>query len=537
MTVLSPARNHPVPSIRYPGWGMALAIAVTILISPYLPIATSFFSGSNEVWRHLRSTVLGGYVVNTLLLVLGSTIGAGAIGVGAGWILGRYEFAGRRVVELLVLLPLALPVYIGAFTWSGIFGFHGALHRATGIHIPFHGTAAAIFVFSLGLYPYVYLGIRAALASGSRRLFEAVASLSGPSRRDRRYAIFRGVLPSLRPAIIAGTGLVAMEVMGAYATPLYLGIETVSTGVYRTWFGLGDLNGAMRLAAVSFGIVLILLWAERVRRGRRSFSTSPGAPVIRRKIRGAPAILTASVLVAPVLFGFFLPTIQLVWWSFTGISAEIGRNLFPAVLRTLLLAIGATGAVVSTALLLSFSTYLLRRPAAGLLVRVASVGYAVPGTVVAIGVLAVFRNIREASGTIFLFGTVGGLIFAYTVRYLSVGLQQFSAAFEGRRRPLLDAARSLGDGPGRVFRRVFVPVFRPAILAASVLVAVDVVKDIPITILLRPFDFPTLAVRTWALAGDERIHEAAPYALILIGAGVGAMVLIGRMGGDRARVA
>lgn len=521
--------------IRYPGWLAALALLVAALVSPYIPIVTSIVTGSGSTWDHLRSTVLGGYLADTALLLVGAVAGALVIGLGTAWILSLYDFPGRPVLEVLVLLPLALPVYVAAFTWSGILGYHGTLFRLSGIYFRFSGFPAAWFVFSLGLSPYVYLAVRAALLSGSRRFFEAAASLSGPSRRERRRAVVRGVLPLMRPALVAGGSLVTMEVLGAYATPLYFGIETVSTGVYRTWFGLGDLPAAMRLALVSMGLVLLLLGLERAHRGGGSFSSVPTGPVVRRVLRGRRAVGAAAAVLSTTLLGFVVPIMQLIWWTPAGMRGGAATELPAAIMRTAVLGGAATAITVMIAVVFGFSVYLFRNTTTRIVVGVASAGYAIPGTVMAIGVLAVFQYLRELDGRIFLFGTVGGLLFAYTARYLSVAFHQVSAAMEGQRKPLLDAARSLGDSPVRVLRRVAIPVFRPAVVAASVLVAVDVVKDIPITILLRPFDFSTLAVQTWALAGDERIHEAAPYALILVAVGVGAILFISRAGGVDAR--
>lgn len=523
------------PAIPYPGWTVALSLLVFVLVSPYIPIVGSALTGSGETWDHLRTTVLGGYILNTILLLAGSVAGALAIGLGIAWLLVLYDFPGRRLLEILVLLPLALPVYISAFTWSGILGYLGSLHRVTGIEVPFAGMPAAWFVFSLGLFPYVYLAARATLITGTRRYFEAAASLSGSTRRDRWGAIARGVVPSLRPAIVAGASLVAMEVLGAYATPLYLGIETLSTGVYRTWFGLGDLSAAMRLALVSMGVVMLLLGVERSQRGGRSFVSAHAGPPVRRPLRGWAAAGAAAAVLSAVLLGFLVPTAQLAWWAPAGLRGGVPDQLSATVLRTVGLAGAAMLITVSVAVVLAYSVYLFRNRITRVVVAVASSGYAVPGTVVAIGVLAVFERLQGLDGRVFLFGTIGGLLFAYALRYLAVALHPISSALEGRKKPLLDTARSLGDSPGRALRRVALPVFRPAIIAGSVLVTVDVVKDIPITILLRPFDFTTLAVQTWALAGDERIHEAAPYALILIAAGIGAILLVARPGGSDVR--
>ncbi|MFO8043240.1 MAG: hypothetical protein R6U25_08570, partial [Alkalispirochaeta sp.] len=418
-----------IPSVksrgRYPVWVAAALFLVAVIVTPYIPLVVSLFSGGGESWDHVRTTVLGRYTANTIFLVGGATLGASVIGVAGAWILERYRLPIPRVLELAFVAPLALPVYIGTFTWNGIFAFRGPIDRALGINVPFGGIWAAIFILVIGLYPYVYLTTRAALMSNSRVLFEVVASLSGgvprsrgipesgvasedalkgdgagttmPSGRmrpgSRRHywrRLWSGVIPSLRPAIVGGASLVAMETMNAYATPVFLGVETLSTGVFRTWFGLGDLPTATLLAAIVLMAMLTLIAVEQYGRGRRRYTTAGGAPPQRVPLPRWGTALLVGVLLLPALLCFFIPMAQLTWWTvLAGGEGLTGIGVTTA--RTVSLALAATFVILSVAVLLNLVAYLRPGWMMNGVLRIAGIGYAVPGTVVAIGVLAVFQ--------------------------------------------------------------------------------------------------------------------------------------------------
>jgi iron(III) transport system permease protein len=523
---------------RYPLWRIGAILLATLAVLPYLPVVTGLFFGHGEAWEHVRDTVLLRYVLNTVVLTVSAVVLAVVVGTGGAWILHRYALPMPKLLHVLFVAPLALPVYISTFTWNGILSYGGLLHAATGVTVPFAGMSAAVFVLAMGLYPYVFLTVRAAMMTDTGVLFDAVAALSDPGSRARwgyYRNVMRGVVPTLRPAIAGGAALVAMEVMNAYATPVYLGVETLSTGVFRTWFALGDLPSATRLAAFVLVIVLVLLGVEKAGRGRRRYGGSGAYGTIRHvPISPGRRILLTTLVILPVMLGFGIPLVQLVLWTISsGPGAYVGIGL--TAFRTIILALVATVLIVAIAVLVNFSVYL--NP--GVVVRsvraVAGIGYAVPGTVIAIGVLVVFRTLRIVDERLFLFGTIAGLLFAYTGRYLAVALQPIRAAFERQHRSTVDAARSLGSSPGRVLWRVVLPVFRPTLAGAALLVAIDVIKDLPMTLLLRPFDFSTLAVEVYRLASDERLPEAAPRALLLVALGILTIIVIMNPGTSSSR--
>lgn len=509
-------------------WVAAALFLVAVIVTPYIPLVLSLFGGGGESWDHVRTTVLGRYILNTILLVGGTTIGATVIGVAGAWIFERYRLPMSRVLELAFVAPLALPVYIGTFTWNGIFAFRGPIERTLGINVPFGGIWAAIFILVIGLYPYVYLTTGAALMANSRVLFEVVASLSGGKQQSGGHYVGRlwsGIIPSLRPAIVGGASLVAMETMNAYATPVFLGVETLSTGVFRTWFGLGDLPTATLLAAIVLMAMLTLIVAEQYGRGRRRYTTAGGAPPQRLTLSRWGTSVLVGVLLLPALLGFFIPVVQLIWWTIlAGTEGLTGIGL--TTIRTISLALAATLVILAVSILLNLVAYLRPGWMMDGALRIAGIGYAVPGTVVAIGVLAVFQQLRVIDERVFLFGTVGGLIFAYVARYLAVAVHPIQSGFVRQHRSTVDAARSLGCGPARVLARVVLPVFRPTLGAAALLVAIDVIKELPMTLLLRPFDFNTLAVQVYRLASDERMPEASPRALLLVAVGILTMSVI-----------
>lgn len=533
---------------RYPAWVAASLIAAAIIVAPYYPLILSVFSGGGENWEHVRDTVLSRYLINTVILVVGTGSLAVAIGTAGAWILERWAIPARGVMEVLFLAPLALPVYISTFTWGGMLGFGGTVNRLLGIRIPFAGWPAAVVVMALGLYPYVYLTVRASLMANSRTLFEVVASLSGagsahadgaPRRGRFEYAakVWRGIIPSLRPAMVGGGSLVVMEVMNEYATPVYLGVETLSTGVFRTWFGLGDLSAATRLAAIVLAMMVVLLGTEQYVRGRRRFTSQAGAPPQLRTLSVPRTTLALAVLIIPSLGGFLLPVAQLIMWTVLGINSETAvlSGILLTTGRTIGLATAATVAILAIAVLIAYVAYLRPGVLSRIITSVTSIGYAVPGTVVAIGVLAVFRELSVINERLFLFGTIAGLIFAYAARYLAVGLQPVQSAFARQHRSTIDAARSLGSNPMRVLYRIVLPLFRPTLLGAALMLAIDIIKDLPMTLLLRPFDFDTLAVQTYRLASDERLAEAAPRALLLVAIGILTIAVIMRPSTDRTR--
>jgi iron(III) transport system permease protein len=533
---------------RRRGWWPPTVIAVAaVLALPVLVVVGFVFVPAAEVWRHLASTVLPDYVSNSLLLMLGVAVGTLIGGVGTAWLTSMCRFPGRAVFEWALLLPMAMPAYIIAYTYTGMLDFAGpvqtALREATGwgygdYWFPeIRSLPGAATMLSLVLYPYVYLLSRAAFLSQSLCVLDVSRTLgNGPWR-----TFFSVALPLARPAIVAGLSLALMETLADYGTVQYFGVATFTTGIFRTWFGLGNPAAAAQLSALLLGFVLVLILLERwSRRHARYHHTSQREQSIRRlRLRGWGAAGAFLFCLLPLLLGFVLPAGQLAAWSLTVADTRFDAEFLTLAANSIGLAAAAALLALALALLLGYGRRLHpTRPVKGA-VRIAGLGYAVPGTVIAVGVMIPFAwldNTLDAwmratfgvSTGLLLSGTLAALLFAYMVRFLAVSLQTIESGL-GKIRPSMDeAGRSMGLRPAQVLRRIHVPMLRGSLLTALLLVFVDVLKELPATLILRPFNFNTLAVRAYELASDERLADSGPAALTIVLAGLLPVILLSR---------
>lgn len=524
------------------------AVALTTALVLALPVLVVFghvFIPAGEVWEHLRETVLADYVTHSLALLVGVGIGVLVIGVLVAWLVSMCEFPGRGVFQWALMLPLAMPAYIIAYTYTGMLDFSGPvqslLRDLTGLGYgdywfpPIQSLGGAMAMLTLVLYPYVYLLTRAAFLEQSVCVLEVSRTLgSGPFGGFRRVA-----LPLARPAIIAGLSLALMEVLADYGTVAYFGVSTFTTGIFRTWYGLGDPAAAAQLAAVLLTFVFVLVVFERWSRARARFhhTSRRYSRLPRYPLRGWKAAAAFLACLLPVFLGFLLPAFQLGLWAFQTTGYWMDADFAHLVFNSFWLAVAAALIAVVLALVLAYA----RRMEGGLFttaaVRVAGMGYAVPGTVIAIGVMIPFATFDNAvdslmrdtfgfSTGLLLSGTVFALLFAYAVRFLAVSLQTVEAGL-GKIQPSMDdAARSLGLRPLQTLTRVHLPIMRGTLLTALLLVFVDVLKELPATLILRPFDFNTLAVRAFELAGDERLPESSSAALAIVLVGLIPVILL-----------
>jgi iron(III) transport system permease protein len=528
-------------------WGPGVTALALTLSLPVLVVAGFLFVPSGEVWQHLADTVLADYVTNSLLLMAGVTLGTLIGGVGTAWLTSMCRFPGRGVFEWALLLPMAMPAYIIAYTYTGLLDFAGpvqtALRAVTGwgygdYWLPeVRSLPGAAVMLALVLYPYVYLLARAGFLGQSLCVLDVSRTLgNGPWR-----TFFTVALPLARPAIVAGLSLALMETLADYGTVQYFGVATFTTGIFRTWFGLGSAPAAAQLSALLLGFILVLILVERFSRRRaRYHHTSQREQAIRRyPLDGTRAAAAFGFCLIPVLLGFLVPAGQLAWWAITIARTAYDAAFFALVLHTLALAAGTALLALLLALVLGYGRRLYPSRTVRASVRVAGMGYAVPGTVIAIGVLIPFAWLDRSldawmqasfgiSTGLLLSGTLAALIFAYLVRFLAVALQTVEAGL-GKIRPSMDeAGRSLGYRPGEVLRRVHIPMLRGSLMTALLLVFVDVLKELPATLVLRPFNFNTLAVRAYELASDERLADCAPAALTIVLAGLLPVILLSR---------
>ena len=527
-------------------WRLGLGAIALVMSIPVLVVVFSLAQPFSAVWQHLVDTVLADYIVNSLLLMLGVGGGTLVLGVSAAWLTALCEFPGRRFFNWALLLPMAMPAYIIAYTYTGLLDFTGpvqtALREAFGwgygdYYFPeIRSLGGAICMLSLVLYPYVYLLSRVAFAEQSTALLEASRTLGkGPWQ-----TLFQVALPMARPALAAGLSLALMETLADYGTVDYFGVSVFTTGIFRTWYGLGELQAAAQLASLLLLFVFLLVVLERISRRRmRFYNVGTRKHPTRIVLSGWRGMLCCALASVILLGGFLLPAGQLLAWAAANWQDTVDGTFFALAGNSFLLAAIAAVCCLLVALVLGYG----RRLHPGRLetgaVRIAGMGYAIPGTVIAVGVLlplawldnridSFMRDSFNISTGLMLSGTLVALVFAYVVRFLSVSLQTVESGLEKIKPGIDESARSLGNTSAQVLRRVHLPMLRGSLLTALLLVFVDVLKELPTTLILRPFNFNTLAVRTYELASDERLADAATPALAIVLIGLLPVILLTR---------
>jgi iron(III) transport system permease protein len=524
--------------LNYKKLGLLGSFAILIAGVVALPVAfvvLSVFVGAGDTWEHLAATALPRYVVNTVLLLALVTWGVVSMGVVSAWLVTAYRFPGRGVLEWALLLPLAMPAYVMAYAYTDWLQFTGevqtALRALTGWQAreywfpEVRSLPGAAVMLSFALYPYVYLVARTAFLDLSRSAIEAGRLAGyGPVGAFARVAV-----PLARPAIVAGSALALMETLADFGTVSYFGVEVFTTGIFKAWLSMGDSIAAAQLSACLLGFVVLLLALERVNRGRAAYHGPAPRRAPPHPLRGAASGLALVACAAPVIFGFALPALLLgrLAWEEAVPAARLGTlvgNSFSVAALTAFVAVAA-------ALVMAYAARLTRSPLVAMANRIAGLGYAVPGAVIAVGVLvplgrldnALAGWLEESFGMkpgLLLTGTIAALVYAYLVRLLAVSLQTTNAGLANITPSMEHAARSLGATPAATLGRVHVPLLAPSLATASLLVFVDVLKELPATFALRPFNFDTLAVEAYNLAKDERLAEAAAPSLAIVAAGL-----------------
>ncbi|MEO0533144.1 MAG: iron ABC transporter permease [Cyanobacteria bacterium P01_A01_bin.123] len=529
-----------------PGWTSAVLAVVALVSLPVLVVFSSVFSDSGEIWQHLAETVLPTYLLNSLWLMLGVSVGVLGIGVGTAWLVTLCRFPGSRIFEWALLLPLAAPAYLLAYSYADVLDYFGWVQtalravagweRATDYWFPnVRSLWGAIAMFSFTLYPYVYMLTRVAFMEQSTATLEASRSLGcGPWRSFSTVA-----LPLARPAIMAGLSLALMETLNDFGTVQYFGVETFTTGIYRTWFSLGERIAAAQLAAVLMLFVLGLILLERwSRRQARYYQTSGRIQHSAQYQLGlGHSLLAILACFIPIALGLLVPGGFLLNMTLRHLDDTLDRNFWPLVQHSIILATIAAAIAAVISLVLAYGVRLQNGPLMRFGVRIASMGYAVPGSVIAVGILIPVTRVDNAIATwaeqtlgisvgLLLSGTIVALIFAYLVRFLAVALGAVESGLAKIRPSLDDAARSLGYGPTDTLRAVHVPLMGSSLLTAIMLVFVDVMKELPATMVMRPFNFDTLAVQVHQYASDERLIEASAPALMIVLVGLVPVVFL-----------
>ncbi|AHM61014.1 binding-protein-dependent transport system inner membrane protein [Flammeovirgaceae bacterium 311] len=533
---------------HYNHWALLASIPALLVSVPFVTILTGLVAGPGRNWQHLMQTVLPDYIFNSLLLLLLVGTLTLATGTACAWLVSTCQFPGQRFFSSALVLPLALPTYIVAIVYAGLTGYTGLLQTflrdvagltAEQAALDMMNMKGAVFVLSAVLYPYVYVLARSAFQLQSRSLLEAARMLGSSSWR----MFYRVALPVARPALAGGLLLVIMELLNDYGAVKYYGISTFTTGIFRAWFSLGDLQAAIYLSALLLLLIGLVMVLERWQRGRARYHSSHAAshhPIKPIKLKGLQAFAAFMVCLIPFLAGFAIPVAQLLYWASITVPKVVDDRFWRLMSNSFMVAAAAALLCVLLSLVLVYARQLNRGRALQAIARLSTLGYAIPGAVIAVGVLSPLLGIdKQLAAAVYSFtgqrsgllitGSIAGLLTAYVVRFLAVAYNPADAGMLRISPFMLDAARSLGYRPFKALIHVYLPLLKGPLLSAALLVFVDVMKELPLTLILRPFNFHTLATKAFELASDEMVAESASPALVIVLTGLLPVLLLNKL--------
>ncbi|GAB6070176.1 iron ABC transporter permease [Thiomicrorhabdus hydrogeniphila] len=515
-------------------WLLSSFVIALLMTTPIWVLVTFLFEPGNENWQHLIDTLLPEYILNSILLMLGVSIGTLLLGVPTAWLISHYQFWGRKWFQWALLLPLAMPAYITAYTYTGVLEFEGPVQTLLReIFSPsisnwfpeIRTLGGAIILFSFVLYPYVYLLSRSAFGSQSQQALDVSKTL-GVSPLKSFWMI---AIPMARPAIIAGVTLALMETLADFGAVQHFGVDTFTTGIYRTWSGLGDTTTAAQLSLILLVFVASLIAIERWSRKQQRYFTNSNTSQKHNliKLQGHKAKIAFVICLFPILIGFLIPSLQLLYWSITTAETNFNSDFVNLIFNSLSLALITAIVTLVIALLLAYSKRLSPSKWIKQSVQLSHFGYAIPGTVLAIAILIPLAGLDKwiddffydhyqiSTGLIFS-GTLFALVMAYSIRFLSVALQSVESGLQQIKPSMDDSAKTLGASNWQLLQRIHIPLLQSSLLTALILVFVEVLKELPTTLILRPFNFDTLAIRAYEMAADERLADAGLPALLIV---------------------
>jgi iron(III) transport system permease protein len=524
------------------GWTVSAAIIMILLFLPNITIVTGIFSPSNENWAHMKEFVLGSFIRTSLILISATAILTISIGLSLAWLIAQYQFPLRGFLKWALILPLSIPPFIGAYTYHGIVNYTGVIQTTlrdqfdmalNPAHFDIMNLPGAIFIYTMFLYPYVYTITRVFLSQQSASLIESARMLGkGPWR-----TFFQVVIPISRVSIIGGASLVVLEVLNDYGVVKYFGIQTFTTAIFQTWFGLGDIESSIKLAASLMGFVIFILVIEKVLRGRRqySYSTTKVRPLPLIHLKGWQAGLATTYGLVILSLGFFIPIAHLIDWMILTFGTIPMDEFLTYVKNSVLVAGISATAIIIFALIVGNFSRLVQGKVAKLLPKLSILGYSIPGAVIAVAVVTAFIALDRflvplyqmigITTTLVLSVSLIMLISAYIIRFFAIGYNSIESGYDKIGTDFRDASRLLGVGVTKTFFKVDVPMLKGAIISGFILVFIDILKEIPLTLILRPFNFDTLSTKAFQYASDEKIMEASQASLLIVGISALAIVV------------
>jgi iron(III) transport system permease protein len=533
---------------NYFWWNKWTGYSLLILLLVATPLFTIFiklFDSPGGSWSHIANNLLMGYFQNTILLLLGVAIMTFLLGVSTAWLVSNYEFPGRKYFEWLLILPLGFPGYIMAYTYVGILDYTGPIQvffrntfdmQVRGSLIDIMNLPGAVFILSITLFPYVFLITRSSFLQQSKTLQEASFLLGA----NRFKTFFKVALPMARPAIVAGIALASMEVLNDYGTVKYFGVNTFTTGIFRAWFSMGDSSTAIYLAAILMVFVFVILYLESLQRGNRQYSAVNGIqkPTARVHPTLGKKIFYTSICTSIFLISFLFPFLQLVNWVSLTYTKVVNQDFFLLIFRSFGLAAVSGIFIVILSIVLLYALRLSPFKWVKNITKIATLGYAIPGAVIAVGVMIpfiamdkwVYGNLFSSQvAGLFFSGTLFALVFAYIVRFMAVGYNPVEAGFQKIGIHVNEASRLLGARSTRTLLKIDLPLIKTSLVSGILLVFVDVLKELPLTLILRPFNYQTLATKAFDMATNEMIAESANAALIIILTGIIPIIFLNRL--------
>ena len=511
---------------------LSILIALMIFLPIFLIIYN--FNIDSENWVHIRENLLGKYIFSTLCIVLGVSVLSTIIGVGSAWYVTCHDFRGRKTLEWILILPMTIPTYIAAYAYYDILEMLNPFFNWFRVNIGIKETMMVesfliylivIILFSFVLYPYVYLSFRASLLISGNRLIESATTLGLPSNK-----IFKKlILPSTKPAIIGGLSLVIMETLNDYAAVEYFGISTLTIGIFRSWFGMYDMASALKLSSYLILFVFSILITEKIYRGKERYNNINGSQNTFSKIpvKNKKIFLIFVLCFTPFIFGFLIPFVRLLTWLLYSSFNFEDMNIVQISFNTIFISLIASLSIVCIAFTINFVKNYFNNRIVRKISELAILGYSIPGAIIAIGILKLNSHINT-SFNILIIGSVFGLVFAYGVRFLAVAWQPIQSSMEKQCASINHASRVLSARSTTSLFKINLPILRKPLLIAALIVFIDVAKELPLTLILRPFNFDTLATYTYDLISQAQFFKSSLPSLLIIAISFPAIYFINR---------